>query len=300
VALYGQESEVALLAALLGRRENGVVVDVGAERGSFVAAMLAAGAAAVHAIEPEPENVALLQHRFRDEKRAVVHACAIAATDGEIALHTSVTPDGQPIPFGHTALTRQGTAEITWGATVRVPARSLASLVEQGELPANVDLLKIDTEGFDFEAVLGIGDLTADIIVVEHWIDLPNSLGQCPWHLDDMSGALASRGFSNFAFVVHRGEFTTVQWNDGTVPVGAVGNLIFLHDRAVGDAQHDVLVAATRAALRTVEVAEERAAAAAERLALIDEMKLELDIQTAAAAERLAALEALASGADPR
>lgn len=67
--LYRQQPDVQLLAALISRLQDSSVIDVGAERGAFVEALLLAGATEIHAIEPEPENAAFLRAQFEHDPR---------------------------------------------------------------------------------------------------------------------------------------------------------------------------------------------------------------------------------------
>ena len=217
---------------------------------------------------------------------------AASDTDGELSLHLSVAPSGDAIAFGHTILDRPATDEIAWQESAVVPGRSLGSLVEMDELPARVGILKIDTEGHDLAVVTGMGDLDCDVVMVEHWVDLPHSLGICPWSIDEMVEALRARGFSHYAFIVHRGEFVTLQWDNGRLPPGAMGNLIFIHDRALDDLLAEVIKHASLLAEEAVELAVTHASAAEERLALIDELTVEREL-------RAAAIEELTSGARP-
>ena len=169
-------------------------------------------------------------------------------------------------------LERPDTDEIAWRTTVTVEARSLESLVATGEVPERVGVLKIDTEGHDDAVLAGIGPLECDVVVVEHWVDLPNSLGRCPWTLEEIASPLHARGFSHFAFIQHRSEFTILTWDDGDIPAGHMGNLVFLHDRVLDRLLPDLLTCASQLAVRSVLVGEMYATAAAERLAVIEHL----------------------------
>jgi FkbM family methyltransferase len=280
VSLYGQEPEAALIGAFLPKLGHRTVIDVGGEQGAFAEAMLQAGADAVHVIEPEPHNVAVLLERFVADPRVTVHGVAASDADRTLELHISTNPDGAPIPFGHTVLERPGTDEIAWRTTVSVEARSLESLVAAGEVPGRVGVLKIDTEGHDDAVIAGIGPLDCDVLVVEHWVDLPNSLGRCPWTLGEVATPLRARGFSHFAFIQHRSEFTILTWDDGEIPPGHMGNIVFLHDRVVDRLVPDLLMCASQLAVRSVLVGEMYATAAAERLELIEQLDRALKQQT--------------------
>jgi FkbM family methyltransferase len=293
VDLYGQEPEARLLTALLARVGNRTVVDVGAERGAFAHELLRAGSDFVHLIEPEPANADALRQQFAGDGRVTVHEYAAGAADGQLSLRRSFAPDGTPLSFGHTVLDRPDADEIGWHDAVVVEARSLASLVEEGAVPVRIGILKVDTEGHDLAVISGIGPLDPDVVMVEHWIDLPHSLGPCPWTIDEMTTPLAARGFSHFAFIVHRGEFSILQWDDAAIDVGAVGNLVFVHDRVLADVLPDVVSVASTVARATLETAEMFASSAAERLEVIGALEDEREQLTTAASERLSLIEEL-------
>lgn len=301
--LYGQEPEARLLASFLLRLEHRSFVDVGAERGAFAEAMLLAGSDAVHLIEPEPHNVAFLREHFGEVTAVTVHECAASYRDGPLQIHTSVSPAGEPITFGHSVLERPATEEIAWSETITVDARSLASLVEAGEIPTPVGIVKIDTEGHDLAVVAGLGALESDVLMVEHWSYLPNSLGPCPWTTEEMLEAARSRGFSNFVSIVHRGEFAFVHWNDGAIPAGEMANLVFMHDRVVERLLPAVIECASSVTERAVVDAEEWAHHAHGRLAVIEALGAENERLAKAATESeqlaKAAHEQLEALADP-
>ena len=275
MGLHEQEPEVQLLASFLSRFDDPTVIDVGAERGAFVEEFLRAGAARVHAIEPEPSNAAFLRDRFGGDARVSVHEYAVSDGDREVRLHRAVDPAGDPLTYGHSVVELPDRDEIQWRGAVTVTARSLASLMETGEIPARASILKIDAEGHDLPVVLGMGDLACDVVMVEHWTDLPKSMGRCPWLAEEMLNALEPRGFSQFAFIEHRGEFVLLKWDDATIAPGYMGNLVFLHDGIVERLLPDVLATASTLAERTAAVGKMYATAASERLLLIEGLELE-------------------------
>ena len=277
---------MSLLSRVLPRLTHRTVVDVGAERGAFVSAMLVAGATEIHAIEPEPRNLEALRKTFGGESRVRIHACAASSADGELDLHLANGPDGAPLSYGHTLLERDGGDEISWSDTVGVEARSLGSLVAGGEIPRRIGILKVDTEGHDLAVLHGMGELDSDVLVVEHWKDLPRSLGPCPWTIDELTATVRDAGFRHYAFVLHHRDAAFVRWDDATLPVGRMGNLVFLHDRVLTDLLPEVLESASLTARDAAERAERE-------LATIDELRRERDLQAQAAEERLAAIDAL-------
>jgi len=255
--LYWQEPELQLLTSLLTRTADKAVIDVGGERGAFAEELLRAGGGVVHVVEPEPSNAEFLRTRFLQDRRVVVHEYAITEADTPLVLYKSMRPSGEPLTYGHTVLSRPDTDEIAWGEAIPVAGRSLASLDAAGELPGRVGILKIETEGNDFAAISGMGPLECDVVMVEHWTDLPHSLGVCPWSVDEMLAALLPRGFSHFASIVHRGETALIRWDEPSVPRGQFGNLVFIHDRLVQHVWPLVFKCASACAAGAIEQLEE-------------------------------------------
>jgi FkbM family methyltransferase len=307
VDVYQQDAEVRLLGNLLGSLERRTMVDVGAELGTLAMQMLLAGIESVHALDPHPDNARAMRARFGADGRVTVYEYAVSDADGEGELHVSSDADGTTLPFGHTLLERHDTDEIAWRETMPVTLRSLQSLVDGGEIPASVGILKIDTEGHDLAVVRGMGTLQADVVMVEHWTDLPNGLGACPWTTEEMLAALRPRGFNHFAFIVHRGEFVTLKWNDAAVEPQAMGNLIFLHDSAVDRMLPAVLECAGWCAEQTLSVGQMYMQAAGERLAMVEALEQTasdrlalIDTLKQTASDRLALIHALETTAQER
>ena len=266
----------------------------------FVEMFIAAGAASVHAIEPEPANAAFLRSKFGSDARVTVHEVAASDADGELDLHLSTDPSGNPLPWAHTVLERSRSDQAVWTDSVRVRARSLGSMVEAGLIPARVGILKVDTEGHDLAVMSGMASLDCDVVMVEHWVDLPLFLGPCPWRFEDLESVTAKKGLNNFAFIAHRGEIDVLQWNDSAIPVGAMGNALFVHDRVLDRVLPAVLDCATQLALRTADTAATYARIAAERLEVIAELKADHEVQSRVAAERLAVIESTARDTQKR
>lgn len=298
--LYGQDPELGLLTGFMPHLDRRSMLDVGAERGSLAHAMLAAGVEELHAFDPQRDNAEAMRARFAGDTRVRVHELAVSDSDGTGELHVSSNPDGSPLSFGHTLLERDSTDEVAWRQTVTVRRRSLGSLLDADEIPRHVGILKIDTEGHDLAVVRGMGELEADVVMVEHWTELPHGLGRCPWSAQDMLAELEPRGFAHFAFVVHRGEFVTLKWDDAEVERGSMGNLIFLHERAVAAVLPSILESASRLAEQAVNLGQVYMRAAMERLALIDELsetaearRQALELTTARMEAQAAELESL-------
>jgi len=298
--LYGQDAELDLLKDFALRIENRSAIDVGAEQGIMAAGLLEAGIEDLHVFDPHPDNANSLRTRFGQDARVVVHDYAVSDRDGSGELHVSSQPDGTPVPFGHTLLERDDTDEIEWGSKLPVTRRSLQSLLDAGEIPGRVGLLKIDTEGHDLAVVRGMGVLNAEVVMVEHWADLPRGLGVCPWSTHEMTEALRPRGFTHFAFVVHRGDFVSLKWDDGEVERGAMGNLVFLHDSALERLAPAVRDCAAALSERAVSLGRSYMQAASDRSAVISELSQALEDRSAVTDELRTVTYELRAAVDDR
>jgi Methyltransferase FkbM domain len=184
----------------------------------------------------------------------VVGSYALSDQNGQRELRRSRDPSGARITFGEPSYERPDSAEIAWGEPVSVEARTLGSLVRSCVIPPHVGILKVDTEGHDLAVIEGMGDLDCDLVMVEHWLDLPNSLGPCPWRAEQIEAELRPRGFAHFAFVYHLAEFVTLNWDDHEVEPSYMGNLVFLNERLLPQAAVKVLDSATQLAVTAAEV----------------------------------------------
>jgi hypothetical protein len=132
--------------------------------------------------------------------------------------------------------------------------------------------------------------------MVEHWLDLPHSLGRCPWTFGEISSKVQPRGFTHYAFLVHRGPSVTLQWDDDRIGSGAMGNVVFVHDRVVDRLLPSVLRLSSQLTFELSALAAERMQLAEQRLAIVEDLKHERDRQAAAAEERLSLLREITSG----
>jgi FkbM family methyltransferase len=161
-----QDAGLRLLADILPLLEARSVVDVGAGTGAFARAMLRSGAEPIHLFETESRNLELLHERFRDRPPVTIHNCAVGSEDleGDLAAATAVRAERPGAKAS--MLEPSGAPEMKPCHTARVTARSLSSLLESGEIPRRIGILKIDTEGHARAVISGIGDLDCDVVVV--------------------------------------------------------------------------------------------------------------------------------------
>ena len=156
--------------------------------------------------------------------------------------------------------------------------RSLDSLCAAGEIPGRVGLLKIDAEGADPDVLRGAASITADILMVEFWGDLPDTLGPCPFDLEELRALVEPLGPRRFLFVRHGRRHVSVgRWDTADPAEGEWGNLVFMADPLV-EAAEAALPALDRALRKRSErITAEQERAAGERLELIGRLTKEAD-----------------------
>ena len=284
--LYEQETELALLAALRPHLSSASFIDVGAERGGLAAGLLAYGYGPAHLIEPAPDNVGALRETLAERPDVEVLAIAAGAADGEARIHLAEDSSGTPLPAFNALEPPPEAGGVRWREGGTVELRSLDSLVADGAIPREVGLLKIDTEGGDRDVIVGMGALACEALMLEHWLDIPESTGRCPWTLEELLELLEPHGLRRFAYVHHQGATTRVTFDRAEPAVGDYGNLVFmteaLHARARGG----------------LELAAERADALSDAIAAGEEKQGQIDLLTAALDERSTLLDESAAEAD--
>src|SRR5262249_5814158 len=156
--------------------------------------------------EPYPPHAVYLRQRFLTHSNVKIFQMALGDRNERMGLHIAQDPrTGQEYDYYHSLVSFEDTREIHWGQTIPVQCQTLGSLVDDKQIPAQVGILKVDTEGNDYAVIQGMGTLQCDVIMVEYWEKLPDVIGTCPWRLADMVAMLAGRSYSNFIFVKHNG-----------------------------------------------------------------------------------------------
>lgn len=149
------------------------VLEVGANIGTETVSMIVRhGAERVIAVEPDPENVRFLRANVAlngVESRVDVHHMALSDADGTLTLELSQDNCGDhrirvPNPAGPT-LANEGARP-----TVEITARTLDSLNAVGVIKADeVDLVWMDTQGYEAYVLAGATCLAAIPVMTEYW-----------------------------------------------------------------------------------------------------------------------------------
>jgi FkbM family methyltransferase len=158
---FAGSGEAWFLERLASSRPT-LCVDVGANVGTYTQALLARTSAVVHAFEPMPASFRRLQSLAAEHPgRLRVHELALGDTDGEAPMAFGAE-ESELATLSDAAL-RVGYVGATSGQRRAVRVRRLDTLVDSGEFDVaavggTIDLLKIDTEGFEYPVLLGARD----------------------------------------------------------------------------------------------------------------------------------------------
>jgi FkbM family methyltransferase len=162
---YPGELQTVIDAA--GLTGSASVLDVGANVGQFAATTrgLLPGAQ-VWSFEPNPTVCALLERNARDDARWSVLPYGVSATDAEVDLWFVEGKSSQGSVFEGNAVV--GLLGDQHAVKVPIALRELTAqrLAEAG-IPAHVDLLKIDVEGAERDALHGLRAVGWDHLLIE-------------------------------------------------------------------------------------------------------------------------------------
>jgi FkbM family methyltransferase len=145
----------AFIQAVL--RAGDTFLDIGAHVGYFtvVAADKVGKTGRVYAFEPEPENAALLEYNvlqngFEGDIRVFKHA--VGAENKQETLYQAAENHG-----AHQLTFQYRDGVDTTG--IQVPVRALDSMLEEVPGLENVDFIKMDVQGYEMQALLGMEQL---------------------------------------------------------------------------------------------------------------------------------------------
>jgi FkbM family methyltransferase len=180
---------------------DGVFIDLGANEGYFtvIAARRCAPSGHVVAIEPQRRLVPILEENIRlDElNKNNVRVLSLAVTDAPGAVTLHLTPG---INSGTSGLHRATKYRVP---TQIVAARTLAQIFDDKKL-SPVDLMKVDIEGFEYEALLGSRSVFEEMRVRELALELhPTILAKRGKEVGDIVAMLEATGY---ALTKHHGN----------------------------------------------------------------------------------------------
>ena len=154
----GCERLMPHLIQLLRRHRIDTVIDVGANAGQFASQMRGLDQSVrIHSVEPNPRVFRGLADLAARDPRWSVHECALGRAPGRLTLNVFASSDfSSCLPANEFGVHRFG-ASLQRQEQIEVALRTLDGLLDS--LPdtdvGSRILLKLDTQGFDMEVLLG-------------------------------------------------------------------------------------------------------------------------------------------------
>ncbi|TRV43938.1 MAG: FkbM family methyltransferase [Microcystis panniformis Mp_MB_F_20051200_S9] len=204
---YFQDLDIELMTYLYSYLPHRLAVDIGANRGDVSSRLLQAGYQ-VYAFEPFPPVIDKLKNRLGDHPNFQLFPLAIGSENQTQELHiaTDETPDNtyQDASF-YSSLTKHSLSEgLVFTDTISVTVKTLASLHDTEELPKDIGLVKIDTEGFDLEVIKGMVNYRYPVVVAEFWDqNFPFGRSGAMNQLPDLVNAMKERDY-HWHLVIYR------------------------------------------------------------------------------------------------
>ena len=175
-----QGIEVELMCYLYSYLPYPSALDIGANQGDVTERLLQTGYE-VYAFEPFLPVVEKLKNRLSNFSNLQVFPLALGAINEERELHLVGDqnlvndPNSQPLypDADYTLLSSINIHSLPEGMvfteTVPITVTTLETLHQQQQVPSEVGLVKIDTEGFDLQVIQGMGDCRYPVVVAEFW-----------------------------------------------------------------------------------------------------------------------------------
>jgi FkbM family methyltransferase len=204
---YFQDIDIELMVYLYSYLPHHRAIDIGANRGDVSNRLIDAGYE-VYAFEPFPPVLEKLTTRLGDNHHFHIFPFAVGSANETKDLHIAADQTEDQI-YGdatfYSSLTQHSLSEgLVFTETTSVTVKTLASLHESAELPVDIGLVKIDTEGFDLEVIKGMGQFIYPVVVAEFWdANFPFGRSGAMNHLKEMVKAMRERNY-RWHIVIYR------------------------------------------------------------------------------------------------
>lgn len=226
---HGQEIDYKIARIFLNTSAAETVVDVGAERGSFIQLAHDAGAKRIIGFEPLPRHFQYLIKRYDKVDQVKIYPLAISSQSGVAQLHIATDLEGNELDFHHTLSDLGDSATVIRSThSLAVETSSLSDLVDQDIIPTDIHFLKIDTDGHDLSVLNGLGNLRPRVIMAEYWDSLPETSGNNPYQLTGLAGWSVAHGYTRMIVVRRHGRIELVELDTPWTLPGDWGNVFFI------------------------------------------------------------------------
>jgi FkbM family methyltransferase len=164
--------ELGLLSFLYSYLPNRKALDIGANIGDVSACLLQSGYE-VYAFEPFSPIFEKLNQRMTDRSKFHSYNFALGSRDGMREMHIATDSSGSD-KYGDSSLygslvPHSMPEDLKFTSTIDVKVRSLESLHRSGDVPTDISLVKIDTEGNDLDVIQGMGRYKYPVVMSEFW-----------------------------------------------------------------------------------------------------------------------------------
>lgn len=198
--------EVGLMLHLYPLIPGRKVIDIGANIGQVSKCLLDAGYE-VYAFEPYSPAFEKMKVALSHRSNFYPYRLAVGASDTSLDLFVveELTKErvGEDPSLYNTFRKHPLVDGLEFTQTVSVPVRSLESLHVSAEIPSDIGIVKIDTEGFDTEVIRGMGEFRYPVVVTEFW-DKDYVFGCEPGHsVADIIQLMQERNY-HWYIVIHR------------------------------------------------------------------------------------------------
>ena len=182
VCRVGQDALYAQASWING--EAATILDVGAAGGEMVEQYRTLfPRAMIHAFEPDPNSIRLLEGRFGEDKQVKLNQVAVTESAGQVTMNVNL------LPATNSLLPTDPRGDGLWGdrlletqATIEVPSITLDDYCRSHEIDS-VDILKLDIQGYELNALRGARSMLEggrvklvymEIILAPSYVGQPN------------------------------------------------------------------------------------------------------------------------------
>ena len=204
---YFRDIDIELMTYLYSYLPNNCSIDIGAKKGDVSSRLLQAGYH-VYAFEPFPPAFEKLNARLSDNSYFHAFALALGSANETRDLHIATDRPESQLYQDSTCYSSPTQHPLSEGlestAVISVEVRTLQSLHESLELPKEIGLVKIDTEGLDLEVIRGMGSYNYPVVVAKFCdANFPIGRSGALNHLPDLVVEMKSRNYQ-WHIVIYR------------------------------------------------------------------------------------------------
>lgn len=157
-------AEIGTIARLLGPGQVKLCIDIGGNVGNYSAALLSAfPEARVVTFEPASTNIAKLSARFGSEPRVTLVPAAVSDSAGSAQLYADTPGSG----LGSLTKRDLGFRNLVFDASEEVRTVRFEDYWRDALSAAPIDILKLDIEGHELDALRGAGEAIAQTRAVQ-------------------------------------------------------------------------------------------------------------------------------------